>query len=242
MILLYTDFGYADPYVGQMHRAIAQQNSNDQVIDLFHNAPVFNVKASSYLLPAYCPPIKNAVYCCVVDPGVGGDRAAVVLKVDDCHYIGPDNGLFEILARRYSAIVQEITWRPEDLSTSFHGRDLFAPVAARVAGGIEVEVRPAALGDFSAWPDELEEIVYVDHYGNLISGIRGESVSSEQRLEVAGLNIGYANTFSDLAVGGLFWYRNANGLVEIAANQGCAAELLGIGVGDPVLIKNNHYQ
>ena len=237
MILLYTDFGNADPYVGQMHRVIAQQNADIRIIDLFHNAPVFNVKASSYLLPAYCPPIKNAVYCCVVDPGVGGERAAVIIKVDECHYIGPDNGLFEILARRYSGSVQAITWRPEFLSTSFHGRDLFAPVAARVASGIEVEVQPAALGDFSAWPDELEEIVYIDHYGNVISGVRGESVSTEQQLEVAGLIIGCANTFSDLAVGELFWYRNANGLLEIAANQGSAADLLGIAVGDPVLIK-----
>lgn len=237
MILLYTDFGYADPYIGQMHRVIAQQNADIPVVDLFHNAPAFDVKASSYLLAAYCPPIEKSVYCCVVDPGVGGERAAVLVEVGNCCYVGPDNGLFEMLRRRHSVQIKEINWRPEALSTSFHGRDLFAPVAACLACGIEFAAQPAVLSDFSAWPDDLDEVAYVDHFGNLISGRRGESVSSDQQVEIAGRSIGYANTFSDLAVGELFWYRNANGLLEIAANRGSAAELLGTGVGDPVLIR-----
>ena len=237
MILLYTDFGNTDPYVGQMHRVIAQHDPSIPVVDLFHNAPAFNVKASSYLLPAYCPPIKGAVYCCVVDPGVGSDRAAVVVKTGGCHYVGPDNGLFEILCRRYSASIQEITWRPKELSSSFHGRDLFAPVAAELVRGAGVKLRSIVQSDFSAWPDELDEVVYVDRFGNIICGRRAETILVEQKLKFAQRTVGYANTFSDLAVGELFWYRNANGLLEISANRASAAEILEVYVGDRIAVQ-----
>jgi len=237
MILLYTDFGFEDPYIGQMHRVFVQYDANIPVVDLFHNAPAFNVKASSYLLPAYCPPVKGSVYCCIVDPGVGGERAAVVVEIEGCRYVGPDNGLFEILQRRYSASVQEITWRPEALSSSFHGRDLFAPIAARLVEGKPIEALPGQLSHFPDWPDELDEIVYIDHFGNVLCGRQGKTVSNDLTVVIAGRRIGFANTFSDLAVGEPFWYRNANGLIEIAVNQGNAAELLGITVGDPVVVK-----
>jgi len=239
MILLYTDFGHTDPYVGQMHRVIAQQDATLPVIDLFHDAPAFNVKASSYLLPAYCPPNNDSGYCCVVDPGVGGSRAALLLSIGDCHYVGPDNGLFEILMRRYSSVVREITWEPEALSSSFHGRDLFAPVAASKALGRDIATRPAKPGDFSAWPEDLDEVVHIDHFGNLITGRRAETVATDQQVEIAGRRFSYARTFSDLAIGELFWYRNANGLMEIAANQASAAGIFGTNIGDPVLITNN---
>jgi S-adenosylmethionine hydrolase len=238
MILLFTDFGIGDPYIGQMHRAILQYTVDTRVVDLFHKVPAFNVKAASYLLAAYCPPVGNSVYCCVVDPGVGGDRAAIAIEIDDCKYVGPDNGLFEVLFRRYEASIQEITWRPDTLSNSFHGRDLFAPVSARLDAGQTVEARAGRPCRFPNWSDELDEIVYVDHYGNLVSGRRGETISDDAILECASQKITYARTFGDLAVGSLFWYRNANGLVEIAANQRNAAELMGIGVGEAITVTN----
>ena len=238
MILLFTDFGIADPYIGQMHRVLVQNKADTRVVDLFHNVPAFNVKAASYLLAAYCPPVRNSVYCCVVDPGVGGERAAVAIEIHDCKYVGPDNGLFEVLYRRYEARIKEITWRPDTLSNSFHGRDLFAPVSARLHAGQTVDTRPVRPCRFPNWPDELDEIVYVDHYGNLVSGRRGETIHDSTVLECAGQKIAHARTFGDLAVGGLFWYRNANGLVEIAANQRSAAEMLGIGVGEGTTVTN----
>ena len=238
MILLFTDFGVTDPYIGQLHREIIKCKADIPVVDLFHNVPAFNIKAAAYLLAVYCPPVLDSVYCCVVDPGVGGQRAAVAIEISGCWYVGPDNGLFEILCRRYEARIQEITWRPETLSNSFHGRDLFAPVAARLDAGKTVDSRPGRLHRFPDWPDELDEIVYVDHYGNLICGHRGDTIADEANMKCASQTIAYARTFSDLAVGGLFWYRNANGLVEIAANQRSAAELLGIGVGEAITVTN----
>lgn len=234
MILLFTDFSHADPYIGQMHRVLAQLDPAIRVIDLFHSAPVFNPKASAYLLAAYCPPVDDAVYCCVVDPGVGGDRAAVLVDVEGCRYVGPDNGLFEILLRQFPGKVARITWRPRKLSASFHGRDLFAPVAARLVRGQQVDAVPYEPKAYADWPDDLDEVVYIDHYGNIVTGRRADTVDSGTKIYINGNSVGTATTFSDMPEGGLFWYRNANGLVEIAANRASARDLLEIAPGSPI--------
>jgi hypothetical protein len=134
---LITYFGVADPYMGQMRAVLARAAPGVPVIDLFSNAPAFNAKASAYLLAAYCTEFTpGTVFLCVVDPGVGGPRAAIALEADGRWYVAPDNGLLSVAARR-AAVARwwRITWRPANLSASFHGRDLFAPVAARLALG-----------------------------------------------------------------------------------------------------------
>nr|AKQ01249.1 putative protein, putative protein [uncultured proteobacterium Rifle_16ft_4_minimus_1560] len=129
MIVLFTDFGLTDPYVGQLHAVLAREAPGAPVIDLFHSVPDFNIRAGAYLLPAYArefPP--GTVFVCVVDPGVGSGRRAVMLKADKCWYVGPDNGLFEMVQRRATEYeCRAIRWRPPGMSASFHGRDLFAP-------------------------------------------------------------------------------------------------------------------
>src|SRR6516165_12683945 len=131
MIVLFTDFGLHGPYTGQMKAVLHQTAPGALVIDHFADAPVGNPKASAYLLAVYAswfPP--GTVFLCVVDPGVGGARPAIILEADDRWYVGPGNGLFELVQRRAAkARSWEITWKPERLSASFHGRDLFAPVA-----------------------------------------------------------------------------------------------------------------
>jgi S-adenosylmethionine hydrolase len=103
---------------------------------LFDDVPSFDPKATAYLLSAYAADFPdNAVFVCVVDPGVGSDRAPIVVKAGEQWFVGPDNGLFEILLRRREATTWRITWQPDRLSASFHGRDLFAPVAAKLALG-----------------------------------------------------------------------------------------------------------
>jgi len=234
MILLFSDFGHADPYIGQMHRVLAQLDPAIRVIDLFHSAPAFNPKTSAYLLAAYCPPVNHAVYCCVVDPEVGSDRAAILIEIDGCRYVGPDNGLFEILLRQFPGKLARITWRPEELSASFHGRDLFAPVAARLVRGQVVDAVRYELTAYTEWPDDLDEVVYIDHYGNIITGRRADTVDSGTRIYINGTGIGNATTFSDMPEGELFWYRNANGLIEIAAYRTSARDLLEIAPGNPI--------
>ncbi len=240
MILLATDFGLEGPYVGQMKAVLARAAPGVPVIDLIADLPPFAPKAAAYLLPALAAEFTaGAVFLCVVDPGVGGARLPLALEADGRWFVGPDNGLLAI-AGRHAADLRGFTidWRPERLSASFHGRDLFAPAAARLATGAPLPMSPRDGSDIvgAGWPDDLPAVVYVDHYGNAMTGLRAAKISDDARLSAGGCTLGRARTFSDVAPGEAFWYENANGLVEIAVNQGRADEALGLAVGAIVAI------
>lgn len=240
MIVLFTDFGLAGPYTGQVKAVLHRDAPSVPVVDLFADAPTRNPRAAAYLLAAYAPWFPpGTVFLAVVDPGVGGDRPALVVEADGRLYVGPGNGLFELVQRRAKATrVWEIAWRPERLSASFHGRDLFAPVAARLATG-EAPAGPPCHPDAIShpdWPDDLAEIVYVDQYGNAMTGLRAAILPEDAALSAAGRVLERARTFSDVPPGEAFWYENANGLVEIAVNGGDAGRALQIGIGSPVAV------
>jgi len=242
MIVLFTDFGQDGPYVGQMHAVLAQSAPGTAVIDLFHDVPRHGVQAAAYLLPAYSalfPP--DTVFVCVVDPGVGGPRRPVMLRTERHWYLAPDNGLLELVARRArEASCQEITWRPRQLSASFHGRDLFAPVAAMLARGQLPASAPATLTrPDPEWPDDLPQVVYIDRFGNVLTGLRAGQMTDTDGIGIGGQRIPRAITYSQVQSGALFWYENSNGLVELAANQGSAAQLLGLSVGDRIDLLHN---
>lgn len=238
VIVLFTDFGLAGPYTGQMLAVLHRDAPDVAAISLFADAPAGRPKPCAYLLAAYAawfPP--DTVFLAVIDPGVGSARRALIVEADGRRYVGPDNGLFELVLRRAAACqAWEITWQPPGLSASFHGRDLFAPVAAQLAAG----AGPATLGRPVAplrepdWPDDLAEIVYIDHYGNAMTGLRGDAVPPTARIAAGPHTVAPARTFSAVAEGAAFWYVNSNGLVEIAVNRGRASEVLGLGVGAPV--------
>jgi len=238
MIVLFTDFGLEGPYTGQMKAVLHRDAPAAPAIDLFADAPAGNPKAAAYLLAAYAAwfPI-GTVFLCVVDPGVGGRRAPVMIEADERWFVGPDNGLFEFILRRAKrAQVAAIAWRPEFLSVSFHGRDLFAPVAARLAKGETPPSRAHQPLRHVDWPDDLAEIVYIDHYGNAITGLRASAMAKESVLSTASRSIAHAETFSAVSPGAAFWYENSNGLVEIAVNLGRADAVLGLKIGSPVAI------
>lgn len=239
MIVLFTDFGAAGPYTGQMKAAIHRDAPQTPVIDLFADAPAHDPRASAYLLAAYAGEFPaGTVFLCVVDPGVGGPRVPGVLLADGRWYVGPANGLFEPIIRRASAEPKwwRITWRPERLSASFHGRDLFAPVAARLVRDPASPGDPAPLDEARRpdWPDDLAEIVYIDTFGNAMTGIRAATLGDAARLRAGGGEVGHARTFSEVGEGEAFWYENANGLAEIAVNRGRADRHLGLRIGDAV--------
>ena len=240
MIVLFTDFGLTDPYVGQIHAILAQEAPEQPVIDLFHAVPGFDIRVGAYLLSAYArgfPP--GTVFVCVVDPGVGSARQPVMLRADGCWYVGPDNGLFHIMARRARECeTYAIRWRPIQLSASFHGRDLFAPVAASLARGDIPDSAPTTLmmPEGMAWPDDLAQVLYIDHYGNANTGLRASSLSLNQGLKIGEHILERARVFAEVPPKTLFWYENANGLVEIAANQDSAAARLGLQIGDSVIV------
>jgi S-adenosylmethionine hydrolase len=237
-IVLFTDFGSNDLYVGQVEAVIDRHAPGVRVIHLLHEALPFNVRAAAHLLAALAgnlPP--GHVFLGVVDPGVGSDRGAVVLRADDRWYVGPDNGLFSVIAARASSTsVWRITAYPAGASPSFHGRDVFAPVAAAVATGDfpNADVTPAADLVVRLGGDDLAEVIYVDHFGNAFTGIRARAAPPVRRLVANGREIPYARVFAEAPPGTAFWYENSSGLVEIAVNQGHAARELGLAVGTPV--------
>ncbi len=238
MIVLFTDFGLEGPYVGQMKAVLCREAPAVPVIDLFADAPTHDPHAAAYLLAAYAggfPP--GTVFLCVVDPGVGSERLPLVVEADGRWYVGPDNGLFNMVARRAEALrCWQITWRPSRLSATFHGRDLFAPVAARLARGEAAPGEPldTAVVVDDSWPDDYACIVYVDHFGNAMTGIRGAVLPRDAVLGVKSWRIAYARTYAEAPPGVPFWYENANGLVEIAINGGRAVDLLHLCPGEPV--------
>ena len=238
-IVLFTDFGATDIYVGQVKAVLQRLAPPISVIDLLHDAPAFNIRASAHLLASLIGQFaEDSVFLAVVDPGVGGARDALVMQADDRWYVAPDNGLLSVIAARaVKGHCARIVWRPEQLSASFHGRDLFAPVAATLAvqGGLPkdwFEHRDGLNVEFGG--DDLPEIIYLDHYGNAHTGIRASGIPREASLVVGERSLRYVNVFSEAAEGTAFWFENSQGLVEIAVNRGSAAQSLGLNIGDGV--------
>ena len=238
-IVLFTDFGSADLYVGQVKAVLQRLAPAMAVIDLLHDAPAFNVRASAHLLAAtvgYFP--EDSVFMAVVDPGVGGVRNALVMQADGRWYVGPDNGLLSVIgARAVKGDCWRIVWRPEQVSASFHGRDLFAPVAATLAvqSGLPKDwFEHTGRLDVDFGGDDLPEIIYVDHYGNTHTGIRASGIPREALLAVGAQRLAFARGFSEAAEGAAFWYENSQGLVEVAVGCGSAAQKLGLKIGDGV--------
>ncbi len=244
MIVLFTDFGVNGPYVGQMKAVLYRHAPGVPVVDLFADAPTFDPQLSAYLLAAYVDEFpEDTVFLCVVDPGVGNTaRRPVVVKVDGRWFVGPDNGLFNVICARAKDTVAtrwwNITWQPPVLSNSFHGRDLFAPVAARLA---VAQMPPCAALDsqqclLAGWPQELLKIVYIDAFGNAMTGLRAPALPLEAKIRIKGHTLAWARTFSEVPLQAGFWYENANGLVEIAVNQGSAARCYDLSLGDEIAI------
>lgn len=236
MLVLYDDFGWEGPYVGQVKVVLTHLAPGVPVLDFMHDAPAFEPRAAGYLLASLVKTLPtDAVVFAVIDPGVGSSRPAMVMQADGRWYVAPQNGLLDAVARRArSHKCWQIDWRPKGISASFHGRDLFAPVAAKLAMGQTPEMAGCVPIDYPVRdvPTDLPRIIYVDHFGNLVTGIRARTIRRNRNLVVAGYVIRPARTFSDVAPGEAFWYENSSGLVEIAVNQGYADEELELDVGE----------
>ena len=248
MIVLFTDFGLEGPYIGQMKAVLYRDAPGTPIIDLFSDAPAHNAKACAYLLAAYSKAFPDhSIFLSVVDPGVGSSRRALVVRFGQRWYVGPDNGLCEMLVRWETGDVKawEILWKPQNCSASFHGRDIFSPIAARIGSG-ETPDMIGSENDFReidvegirhpGWPDDLAEIIYFDHFGNAMTGIRAEAMNDGENLRVGDYNLAVAETFTAVDSGDMFCYENANGLMEIAVNQGRAKDKQGLELGGEISI------
>ncbi|GEO80476.1 SAM hydrolase/SAM-dependent halogenase family protein [Pararhodospirillum oryzae] len=235
MIGLMTDFGSGGLYMGQMHVRLAVDAPGIPCVDLITDLPPFQPLLAAALIPAYAASLPpESVVIAVVDPGVGGARDAIVLRAGGRWYVGPDNGIFALVLRRST---ERAAWRlpvPETASPSFHGRDVFAPAAAALAQGSlpggAIPVDPARL-DRPDLPDDPPWVVYIDAYGNAITGVRADRLPAGATLHVRGQVVTRARTFGDVRRGEALFYRNANDMIEIAVNQGRADQTLSLEPG-----------
>lgn len=237
-IFLFSDFGANDLYVGQVEAALDRYAPGVRVIHLLNEAPRFDPRASAHLLAALAAGLgRGHVVLGVVDPGVGTGRDGIVARIDGRWFVGPDNGLFSVAAARASS---RAYWRiartPPGVAPTFHGRDVFAPLAAAVATDDFPNENVAPVTDLSSRlpGDDLAAIIYVDHYGNAWTGLRATGLPLDRPLVVAGRALSHARVFAEAPAGAAFWYENSSGLVEVAVNRGSAADTLGLAVGTPV--------
>ncbi len=239
MIVLFTDFGANDIYTAQVQgrlHVIAPQHP--VIVTALHSVPDYDPRSAAHLLAAlhghFAP---DTVFLAVVDPGVGSARGAVVMQADAQWFVGPDNGLLSVIAARAE---RTAFWRirvPEQgISASFHGRDLFAPIAGQIATGV---LSPSSLDGVGALQvefgaDDLAEVIFIDHFGNAITGLRADRVPQDSAIEVAGRRVEWARVFSAVERGAPCWYPNSLGLVEIAVNCGRASDELGLAPGHAI--------
>ena len=253
-IAVLTDFGLEDGYVGIMKGVMTTINPNIPIIDLTHQIPPQQIWAARFcLMNAYPYFPKDTVFLAVVDPGVGSRRRSVAIKCSQGYLVGPDNGLFSgILAQDSAVKAVSLTntdyWRVPNVSLTFHGRDIFAPVAAYLAAGVPLEalgeVIPVnSLVNFPLDTPHITEkkiegsIQYVDHFGNLITNILSHHVKDknwwitvDDRMIKSGL------TYSDVAQEEMITLIGSHGWVEIAINGGNAQEKLQLEWGDNITI------
>lgn len=252
IITLTSDFGMSDVYVGVMKGVIAQVNPTLTVIDITHDISPQNIAAARFcLMSAYSYFPNGTVHIAVVDPGVGSKRRGVAIEFAGGFLVGPDNGIFSgILSQNPPIAAVELTnpkyWRTPTPSTTFHGRDIFAPVGANLANGVHF-LELGELIDSETLvqlpltePTEIDDgvlgyIQYVDRFGNLITNIPSDIVEGKIWLaEVAGFTISGKATYSDSHAGSLVALIGSHGWIEIAVTNGNAQAELQMNFGDMV--------
>ncbi len=259
-----SDYGLSDEFVGVVHGVIAGICPEARVIDLGHGIPRHDVQAGALALVRALPYVPAGVHLAVVDPEVGARRRAIALRTadEDRFLVGPDNGLLIPAAERFGGVAEAVEissspWRLEPVSATFHGRDVFAPVAARLACGAPLASagEPVESGELvvlvRSEPRQEEDalvvhVVGTDTFGNAMldaahddlmgSGLRlGDAVAARAGgRRVRGV---VARTFSDVGSGDLLVYEDAGGALALAVNGGDAAALLGLRAGDEVRLE-----
>ena len=251
IVTFLTDFGAGSGYPAQMKAVVLSRLPEARLVDLSHEVPHYDLLAGALLLEACVPWFpRHAVHCAVVDPGVGTARRAIcAVDAGGRRLVGPDNGLLTPFLE--GARVFELTapaHAPPPRSATFHGRDLFAPVAAFLAGGGD----PAVLGPRVHDPVRLDwpraardgdlvrgEVLAADPFGNLLTSIREGDLggAAPASVEVAGRSARFVRTFGDGAPGELLAMIGSSGRLELAVREGSAARALGAGRGAGVVVR-----
>ncbi len=254
VIALLTDFGTTDYFVGAMKGVILSIKSDAQIVDITHEIEPQNISAAGFNLRAcYRDFPPQTIFVAVVDPGVGSRRRVILVKTADFFFVAPDNGLLSfIFDEEQNFDVLELTetkYFRQMLSRTFHGRDVFAPVAAHLASGIAAENFGKKIDDFIRFDanqtkmlDEnlIEaEIIHTDHFGNLITNLHPENLSENFLIEINGQIIEKKyKYFAEALNGEIFVIEGSAGFLEIAARDDSAAKLLRISNTQKIYVKN----
>jgi S-adenosyl-L-methionine hydrolase (adenosine-forming) len=246
IITLLTDFGVNDPFVGVLHAVLHRECPSARVIDVTHAIPPQAVASAGFWLARVQPWFPaGTVHLAVVDPGVGTNRQAVVAEVDGHVYVGPHNGLFDSLFARASEVRLHLIDPTVPLaSNTFHARDLFAPIAGRLASGA---LTPNQVGPCLPRPPNAPitqrragagKVLWIDRFGNLITDIEEHELAApcQGQVMVGGRAIQLGRTYADVAVGSLVALFGGFGTLEIAVRDGSAHQHLSLGVGTPVRV------
>jgi S-adenosyl-L-methionine hydrolase (adenosine-forming) len=253
VITLLTDFGTADGYVAEMKGVLYSLAPEARVVDVSHEIAPQDVEAARLAVARYWrrfPP--QTIHLVVVDPGVGSSRAALAVRSEDRVLIGPDNGVLSPALLVAGARVVSLTMQPT-VSPTFHGRDLFAPVAARIAMGTPIDAlgTPAESPIIRRTPEAHRlgsgaiqgEVISIDRYGNAITNIVAFPATQAREgdppfVEVAGHTVPVARTYADVYPNAAVALGGSSGLLEIAVRDGNAALLLGLSRGSVVTLHN----
>jgi S-adenosylmethionine hydrolase len=255
IVTLLSDFGWQDGYVGIIKGAIACINPQLSVIDITHQIPAHNIAAGRFcLMNAYLYFPRETVHVAIVDPGVGSQRRGVAVALQEGFLVGPDNGLLSGVLNLSSALAAvELTqpryWRVRQPSSTFHGRDIFAPVGAHLASGVPLEalgnpIPPESLVQLAIPSAQVQaqEIVgsiqYIDIFGNLITNIPAAAVMGKTwSVAIADRTIPQGRAYSDVQPGECLGLIGSHGWLEIAANGESAQARLQVREGDRAIVK-----
>jgi S-adenosylmethionine hydrolase len=255
LVTLTTDFGTRDWFVGAMKGAILGIEPRARVVDVTHEVAAGDIRGGAFALAAGCRFFaKGTVHVAVVDPGVGSLRRAIAIQTADYFFVGPDNGVLSWAVNRekVEAIhsLEDEAFFLQPVSRTFHGRDIFAPVAAHLSRGVRIQKFGPALKDFARldWPEprmrrgQLEgEVVYIDRFGNVITNLEERLLRGYhggwceiygRRRRVCPLRTFYQAVTPKTAVALV----GASGFLEIAINGGSAKEVLGVQIGTHVAL------
>jgi len=254
---LLTDFGLSDPYVGQMKAVFARKAPGGTLVDISHDVSPFNVaQASLFLATSYTHFPKDAVILSVVDPGVGTGRKIIGLQLDERLLIAPDNGLLTLaLSTTWAENVHAFDFSkamnaPDKVSHTFHGRDVFAPLAAWLSlggdpTGLGGEIDPAKLVTCDWSKPTISEnqatahVLHIDRFGNCVLNLEDSTIGNPTDLHLtspAGVPLTYVTTYADMPEGAPGLLEGSQGFLEIAVNQRSAAKRFGLSIGDQITL------
>ena len=259
IVTLLTDFGLKDPYVAEMKAVILSICPEARIVDVSHMVKKFDVRMGAFILAQASPYFPaGTVHVAVVDPGVGTERRPIIVEAKRSFYVGPDNGVLMLSAKREGILhIYEIKNRKymlQKISRTFHGRDVFSPAAAHLALGVPPslfgpEVSDPVVPEFAearvSGRNVLGEVVHVDDFGNLVTNISLENLlevgieeGGSLRVEIGGrkLDLRLCTAYGEAAPGEILTLIGGTGFLEVSVNMGNASQTLGCGVGEPVRI------